>query len=109
MEKENRIMTSFTLAHYSDTVISSVAMGINLPGFSEVGLLSLIPEVNFGEAVIVKTAVTACLIGLYALTKKHNNRFAYSFEEALKISNVLTWGMTALNTLQVLPELLKNL
>jgi hypothetical protein len=51
-------------------------------------------------------AIVAFYVGLYALTKEKNNRFAFSFEKAIKAGNIMWWGFVAFNTAQIAAELI---
>lgn len=98
--KEKFIMTTFFAGGMAD--IATTAIGLNA-GFKEIGFLgSYMSEMNnMTGAYIVRTAISAILIGLYALTKEKNSRFAISFDGAVRISNVISWGVVALNAVQV--------
>ena len=71
---EKGLMTSFFMAGLFD--VSSTAIGLRM-GFQEVGPLAsgVVESGNIHVAFISRMAVTAVMLGLYALTKKHNNRW----------------------------------
>lgn len=103
--KEKPLMTSFFAANVADTAITSVGLG--LPGFQEVGILTEFDPNNIGNSMIMKFGVIAVLVGSYALAKKNKSHLEFSLEKTLQLGSVMVWGITAINTLQILPELMK--
>lgn len=94
------MMTTFLVGGLGD--VATTAVGLS-NGFREVGPLGsqLMEADNHTGAYVARIAVTAVLLGLYALSKEHPNRFTYSVDRAMRISNVITWGIVALNAVQI--------
>ncbi len=111
MEKEKFLLTSFFTSNFVD--IASTAYGLKL-GFYEKGILGshFVEQGNFDDAVIMRTAVTAIMIGLYALANKNKDKlklnWSYTLDKSLKASNIISWGVAILNTTQIAAELLTH-
>lgn len=101
MEQEKGLMLSFAIANIADVATTSVGLG--LEGFREIGPVghTLVENGVLNEAFLVRTGVTVAMIGMYALTKKRNSRWAFSFEKAIQISNMIAWGVAVLNAAQI--------
>lgn len=98
------LMTSFMVGNFVDVGLTNI--GLNIAGFKEVGLVAsnIVESGHLNSAVLLRSGVTAVLIGLYALNKDHGTRFAFSFEKALQYSNYIVWGINALNAAQIIYE-----
>lgn len=98
--KEKFVMTSLLVGGVAD--IATTAVGLS-QGFQEVGGFgSHAAETgNMNGAYIYRMAVTAILIGIYAYSKENPNRFSYSIDRAARISNLILWGVVALNAVQL--------
>ena len=106
--KEKALITSLLGANLVDVVTSTYAHS-NL-GFKEIGFAAD-KYAESGElytAAIVSTGVTALLIGSYVLSKTSGNRFLFSYEKAIKIGNLIYWGVNAINVAQVAAHLIQN-
>jgi hypothetical protein len=101
MMKEMKLINSFVLANISDAVVTGV--GLHLPGMTERGVRAseMFAQGQISEMLIFKTAITALMIGIYALAASRRVRWAYPIEAALKIGNVLLWVVVAWNELNV--------
>ncbi len=71
--------------------------------FEEVGILGrqLFSEGNMTGAYIARMGFAAVLIGVYALSKEYPNSLSFSVDRAMRISNVLVWGVLAVNMAQL--------
>lgn len=98
--KEKFVMTTFLAAGLGD--VATTAVGLS-NGFKETGIMGqhLVEMNNETGAYVARVAVSAVLIGIYALSKEYPNRFSFSVDRAMRISNVITWGIVALNTVQI--------
>jgi energy-converting hydrogenase Eha subunit A len=98
--KEKFVMSTFFIGGMSDVATTAVGLA---NGFKEVGpLASHLMEVdNDTGAYITRIAVTSVMLGVYALSKEYPNRFSYSVDRAMRISNLITWGIVALNVVQI--------
>ena len=98
--KEKINMTACFFGGLGD--ITTTAIGLTY-GLKEVGILGkpLVEADLTTDAYIIRMAATAIMIGSYALTQEHNSRFAFSFDKAIRIGNIFTWGVVALNTIQL--------
>lgn len=101
MTKEKRLINSFVLANLCDVVATCVAL--TLPGFVEKGVMGggMLAQARPVELLILKTAITAFMIGIYALAVHRRHRLHYSIETALKIGTVLVWLIVAWNELNI--------
>jgi hypothetical protein len=99
--KEKGLMTSFFLAGAVD--VASTTYGLTLEGFNEVWIVGgpMVESGHFSNAALLRTAVTVSMIGMYALTKTHNSRWAFSFEKAMSIGNAICWGFNVFNVSQI--------
>jgi hypothetical protein len=99
--KERILMTSVLIGSMADVV--STHMGLNL-GLKEIGLVGSLNFENHSmtNAYISRIAVTALIIGMYALTKEYPNRLSYSVDKATRIINLITWGVVAMNSIQLI-------
>jgi hypothetical protein len=98
--KEKFMMTSFFAAGVTDVATTAVALNA---GLVEVGLgaRNLAEANNMAGAYVFRMAVTSVLIGLYAFSKEHPNRFSFSIDRATRIANIISWGVAALNAVQL--------
>lgn len=101
MIKEKRLINSFLLANICDIAITAIAL--TLPGFVEKGLVAgeLFEQARFVEPVIFKIAITAFMIGIYALAMHRRGRWSSPIATALKIGTVVVWMVVAWNELNV--------
>lgn len=106
--KEKRLITSFFLANAVDSVTSPF-LAVQ-EGWKELGPLALnkIEHGELHEAIILKTAFTAVLIGSYALASKIGSRWEYPTEKALQIGNVFVWGVQAWNAANIIAQVAEN-
>lgn len=102
VSREKVLITSFFLAGLAD--IGSTAIALSLAGFREVGLNGA-RQVAAGStvnALVFRMAVTAFMIGMYALCKHWGHgRLAYAFEKTLTATTPLAWGVALLNVFQI--------
>lgn len=98
--KEKFVMTTFFAAGLTDVATTAVALK---SGFSEIGIIgSRMHEVGNPDGMYVyRMAVTAVLIGLYAFSKEHPSRYSFSIDRATRIANIISWGVVALNSIQI--------
>ena len=54
------------------------------------------------EVIMVKLLLTATLIGTYALAKGINSKWEYPIEKALRIGNMVVWGVLIWNAANIL-------
>ena len=106
--KEKALMTSFFAANLVDVVTSTYAH--SSLGFKEIGFAAdkYAEGGEFYTAAIVSTGVTALLIGSYALSKASGSRLSFSYEKAIRIGNLIRWGVNAINIAQVAAHLAQN-
>jgi hypothetical protein len=98
--KERFIMTSFFAAGVTDITTTAVALNSGLieGGFAGRNLAEMH---NMAGAYVFRMAVTSVLIGLYAYSKENPNRFSFSIDRATRIANIISWGVAALNAVQL--------
>jgi hypothetical protein len=111
--KDRLLITSFFTANLADIAITTY--GMTQKGFMERGVSAnaFFETQNPVPMYIAKLAITAGLIGLYALSKKSKNVFGvkweYVFEKALQFGNVAVWTMMLWNGINVGAYLLDKL
>lgn len=95
------MINSFILANISDVILT--AIGLAVFGFIEIGIVAgnMVAFSQISQLLILKTAVTAFMVGIYALSAHHNTRWRSSVETALKIGTVLVWVVVAWNELNI--------
>lgn len=105
MTREKRLINSFVLANLCDVVVTGVAL--TLPGFMEKGLLGeeMLAQAQGSELLILKIAITAFMIGIYALAAHRKDRWSHPIEAAIKISAVIVWVAVAWNEFNVVVAL----
>ncbi len=98
--KEKFIMTSFLAGQLADASITTIGLSAN---FSEKGywINHLLETGGMTNALLAKMAVTAVVIGLYALSKEKNSRHFPAIDKGTRVGNLVTWGVVALNTLRL--------
>lgn len=98
--KEKVIMTSVLAAGFAD--VGTTAIGLN-SGFREVGILAsqMVESGHTTEAYLTRIAVSAILIGIYAVSKEYPNKFTNSIDKGIRIGNIFAWGIAALNAAQI--------
>lgn len=96
-----RLINSFILANFCDVVLTTLAL--QLPGFAEKGPLAgqFLAQARGVELLIFKIAITAFMIGIYALVAHRNDRWAFSIAAALRIGTILVWAVVAWNELNI--------
>lgn len=101
MVKEKRLINSFILANLCDVVLTGIALQI--PGFIEKGIVAgeMLAQARIFELLILKTAVTAFIIGTYALAAHRKSRYSHSIEVALRIGTLVVWCAVAWNELNI--------
>lgn len=98
--KEKFIMSSLFVGSVGDVATTAYALN---QGLSEKGVMGarLMEMNNPTGAFIYRMAVTAVIIGIYAIAQEKPGRFTFSIDRAARIANVITWGITALNAVQI--------
>ena len=106
--KEKALMTSFSAANLVDVAASMYAHS-NL-NFKEIGFAAdkFAESGELYTAAIVRTGVTALLIGSYALSKTSGSRLSFSYEKTIRIGNLIHWGVNAINVVQIVAHLAQN-
>lgn len=99
---EIRQINSFLLANICDVVVTGVAL--MLPGFVEKGLVAgeMFSQARTVEMLILKTAVTAFMIGVYALAMHRSSRWSKAVGTAMRIATILVWAVVAWNEFNIL-------
>ncbi len=102
MLKDKLLMTSFFVAALVDILTTGV--GLNLGTFREIGWIGS-QQVGAGtpmNAMVFRMAVTAFMVGMYALTKERGHKpLVYSFEKAVATTNLLSWSVVFFNAFQI--------
>ncbi len=101
MTREKKLINSFILANVCDVCITFIAL--MLPGFTEKGFLAgtLFARAQVSEVLILKIAITAFMIGIYALAVHRDGRLLQPVQAALRTGNALVWFVVAWNELNV--------
>ena len=107
-------MTSFFAVEMLD--IGMTKLAVDHLGGTELNPVGaeIMGSLGNDSAFILKTALTAILIGTYALASDHNFiaariDFKYGLERSLQWGSLLMWGATAWNTANLLPEVVNTL
>jgi hypothetical protein len=102
---QKRLITSFFLANAVDATITS--MLLTQQGWQELNRLAFdsIAQDGIQEVLILKLALTAVLIGSYALAHCISSRLEYPLEKALQWGAILVWGVQVWNAANVIAEL----
>ncbi len=102
MINAKRLITSFFIANAVDSLITFYFL--NQEGWQELNLVAVgkISRGEFYEVLILKTAVTAILIGTYALAKTINSRLEYPLERSVQIGTMLIWIVQVWNAFNVI-------
>lgn len=100
-DREKRQINSFVLANLCDALLTAIAL--NLPGFVEKGVLGqpMLADARVIPLLIFKTAVTALMIGLFALAARRDGQWSYAIKVALRIGTVIVWAVVAWNELNI--------
>jgi hypothetical protein len=95
--KEKFTMTAFAGSQMADAAISTLAI---CTGALETGpFMGLVVEKGgLDQALITKMAITVVLIGLYAISNKNESKYFKPIDKALRLGNLITWGVVALQT-----------
>lgn len=98
---KKRRIDSFLLANVCDGVLTAIAL--QLPGFSEKGFVAgeMLSQAMVVELVIFKIAITAFMIGIYALAVQDKGRWSFPVETALRIGTGIVWTIVAWNELNI--------
>lgn len=99
--QSKRLINSFVLANFCDALATGVAL--SLPGFAEKGLVAqhLLAQSETIPLLIIKTAITAFMVGIYALTVSRQARWSRPIATALKICTIIVWCAVAWNELNI--------
>lgn len=94
-------INSFVLANVCDALLTGIAL--SLPGFVEKGILgqAMLADARVIPLLIFKTAITAFMIGLYALVAHRNGEWSNAVKVALQIGTVIVWAVVAWNELNI--------
>jgi hypothetical protein len=98
---QKRLINSFLLANVGDAVLAGIAL--LLPGFAEKGWPAgdMLAQGRVVELLIFKTAITAFMIGIYALAVQRNGRWTSPITTALRLGTILVWLAVAWNELNI--------
>jgi hypothetical protein len=101
MDQAKRKINSFVLANVCDALLTGIAL--NLPGFVEKGILgqAMLADAKVIPLLIFKTAITAFMVGLYALVAHREGEWAGAVKVALQIGTVIVWVVVAWNELNI--------
>lgn len=99
--KARKLINSFILANVCDAVVTGIAL--NMPGFVEKGIVAqdMLANAQGVRLLIFKTAVTAFMIGIYALSTERRGRWSVAIQTGLQIGTVIVWAVVAWNELNV--------
>lgn len=98
----------FIAGHIADAAITYTALH-HLEGFQEVGPAgSQMIDSESNRLLMAKIAVTALMVGLYALSRDKNKSFEYVGRRAMEISTAIIYLVLVSNTAQVIHELLRQ-
>ncbi len=102
---QKRLITSFFLANAVDATITSLLL--TQQGWQELNRLAYesIAQDGIQEILILKLAVTAVMIGSYALAHCINSRLEYPLEKALQWGAMMVWGVQVWNAANVVADL----
>jgi len=102
-------MTTFLAANLVDSAVTWAALNSDR-GFEEVGILgSRMAENDLSTAIVVKMAVTALIIGSFALAKSdrsiHRHKqgpvdFEYVYTKTMSVGTAIVFLVVVLNVLQ---------
>ena len=103
--KENSVAKSFFVANLAD--VGSTIIGVRL-GMQEIGGVAgpMIESGNEEVFYLLKMGITAGLIGIYLLSQEKGGRLGYVVGNSVRILNILTWGVIALNTVQIVGKVM---
>lgn len=78
-------------------------MGALATGSIEVGYFAkgFQLEGNMEAAYLAKFAVSAVLVGIYALTARKDNDWAWGYDKVMKVLSVAMWVWPAINTINI--------
>jgi hypothetical protein len=99
--KEKALITMFFLGNFVDSTSTPIILAQE--GWSEMNSLA---AQKFGdgemyEVIMIKMLLTATMIGTYALAKGINSKLEYPLEKALRIGNLVVWGVLVWNTVNI--------
>lgn len=99
--KGKQLINSFLLANCCDALLTGLAL--QLPGFVERGLVAreMLAQARGLELLILKIAITAFMIGIYALAAERHTRWRFSVEAALRVGITLVWLAVAWNEINL--------
>ena len=102
MRNAKRLITSFFVANVVDSLIT--AYFLSQEGWQELNLFAVgkISRGEFYQVLILKIAVTAILIGAYAIAKSLNSRLEYPLERSVQIGTALVWIVQVWNAFNVI-------
>jgi hypothetical protein len=103
--RHKRLINSFLLANLADAILTGI--GLNLLGFREIGVVAggMLAADAAVELLIFKIAITAFMIGIYALAVTRQGRWSSSIQSAVRIGNIAVWLVVAWNELNILSTL----
>ncbi len=99
--KDKQLIVSFFLANLVDAISTSLLL--TQEGWQELNGLAL-QKIQMGELhelIIIKLALTAVLIGSYALARSLNSRLEYPLEQSLRLGGLVVWGVQIWNAFNI--------
>jgi hypothetical protein len=99
--KAKGLINSFVLANLCDVLLTGI--GVGGLKFMEIGPVAgiMLAQQQVIPLLIVKTAITAFMIGIFALSVSRNSRWAHPIRASLRIGNVILWLVVAWNELNI--------
>lgn len=103
---EKRLITAFFLGNAIDSTSTSILL--TQEGWQELNqfVVNKIAMGEFHDVIILKLAVTAILIGTFALATCIDSRWAAPIGKALRIGNLVVWGIQIWNGFNLLASLM---
>lgn len=104
-----RNINFFVLGQMADIAITFTAL-YHLEGFREIGPAgSDMIDDEAHRLVIAKLAVTALLVGLYALSRDKNQKFEFIGRRSMELSIAIVYIVILSNVFQVAPVVIQQL
>jgi hypothetical protein len=105
---EKRLITAFFLGNAIDSTSTSILL--TQKGWQELNqfVVNKIAMGEFHDVLILKLALTAVLIGTFALATCIESRWAAPIGKALRIGNLLVWGTQIWNGINLLATILST-
>ncbi|MFA5987942.1 MAG: hypothetical protein WC797_04835 [Candidatus Paceibacterota bacterium] len=99
--KEKFLAATFVAGQLADASITTLGVSIH-HAENSLWMKSLQEQGGLSHMLVAKIAVSSLVLGLYAISREANSKYASPVEKGLIIGNLATWVVVSYNTLRLI-------